>query len=118
MLELTICYLSYDSLQDRIHDILSTSSNPSILSSVSTIFRVAMEDPVRSLAPRNSTTSLSTLEEESSYTEPTYGQKQLQALEDLNMQGLVNTFQFLPVNRGHVTKVLNWFPELISKIIE
>lgn len=60
-----------------------------------------------------SSTTLSTLDEDVAF-----GQRQLHALEELNMQGLVNTFQFLPLNRGHVTKVLNWFPELITKIIE
>jgi len=40
------------------------------------------------------------------------------ALEDLNMQGLASSFQFLPVNRGHATKMINWIPELVVKIIE
>ena len=75
-----------------------------------------MEDSSNSnseLPPKGSTSSLGTLEED--VTGPN---KQLTALEELNMQGLANTFQFLPPNRGHVKKVLNWFPELISKIIE
>ncbi|KAH8118768.1 hypothetical protein DFH11DRAFT_1839273 [Phellopilus nigrolimitatus] len=105
--------LAYDGLQEKIHDIFTTSSNPSILSSASAIFRVAMEDAARSVAAKGSSSTLSTLDEDA-----TYGQRQLHALEELGMQGLANTFQFLPLNRGHVTKVLNWFPELISKIIE
>lgn len=74
-----------------------------------------MEDDTRITAIKGSTSTLSTVDEDAAYVS---GQRQLQALEEVNMQGLVNTFQFLPVNRGHITKVLNWFPELISKIIE
>ncbi|KAI5118442.1 hypothetical protein M0805_000576 [Coniferiporia weirii] len=105
--------LAYDGLQEKVHDIFTTSTNPSILSSASTIFRVAMEDAAQNVAAKGSTSTLSTVDEDVAY-----GQRQLHALEELNMQGLANTFQFLPLNRGHVTKVLNWFPELISKIIE
>lgn len=72
-----------------------------------------MEDASRSAVAKGSTSTLGTLDEDAAY-----GQRQLHALEEMNMQGLANTFQFLPLNRGHVTKVLNWFPELITKIIE
>lgn len=72
-----------------------------------------MEDAANNVAAKGSSSTLSTLDEETAY-----GSRQLHALEELNMQGLANTFQFLPLNRGLATKVLNWFPELITKIIE
>lgn len=34
------------------------------------------------------------------------------------MQGLANSFQFLPPNQGHATKMMNWISELVMKIIE
>ena len=46
------------------------------------------------------------------------GKNHLLALEDLNMRGLANNFQFLPVNRGHATKMITWIPELVMKIVE
>lgn len=72
-----------------------------------------MENASRPTSAKESTSTLSTLDEES-----TSGQKQKQALKELNMQGLSSTFQFLPLNRGYVSKVLHWFPGLISKIID
>jgi neurofibromin 1 len=45
------------------------------------------------------------------------GKNHLLALEDLNMRGLASSFQFLPVNRGHATKMITWIPELVAKII-
>ena len=75
-----------------------------------------MEDVSRTTsAKKGSSTSLGTVDEDSTYV---LGQKQQHALEDLHMQGLADTFQFLPPNAGHVAKVLAWFPELITKIIE
>ncbi|KAL5507799.1 IRA2 [Sanghuangporus vaninii] len=105
--------LAYDGLQDKIYDIFTTSSNPSVLSSASAVFRIAMEDASHNAMTKGSSSTLGTLDEDA-----TNGQRQLRALEEINMQGLANTFQFLPLNLGHVTKVLNWFPELITKIIE
>jgi len=107
--------LIYESLQERINDSVANSTNSSILSSVSTIFRVAMEDPGRELQARSSQTSLGTMDENSKYGP---GQRHIRALTELNMQGLANAFQFLPMNRGHANKLLNWFPELIARIIE
>jgi neurofibromin 1 len=46
------------------------------------------------------------------------GKNHLLALDDLNMRGLASSFQFLPPNRGHATKMIKWIPELITKIIE
>lgn len=104
----------YDGLQDKIHDVFTTSTNSAILSSASIIFRIAMADSsiATEAPPKGSMSSLGTVDEDNA------GSKQLSALEELNMQGLANTFQFLPANRGHVKKILNWFPELITKIIE
>ena len=107
--------LRFDGLQDKIHDVFTTSTNSAILSSASIIFRIAMEDSSNApeAPPKGSMASLSTVDEDNMGPS-----KQLTALEELNMQGLANTFQFLPANRGHVKKILNWFPELITKIIE
>lgn len=102
-------------MQEKIHDTFANSSNPAILASVSTVFRVAMEDASRNVALRGSSSTLGTLDEETAYMS---GRRHAHALEELNMQGLATTFQFLPPNGGHVTTVLKWFPELIAKIIE
>jgi len=56
--------------------------------------------------------SLSTVAE-NSISSHTY----LNALEDLRMQGLADSFQFLPPNRGHATKLLQWIPALVTLMI-
>ena len=54
----------FDGLQDKIHDIFLSSNNPSILSSASIVYRVAMEDSNNNSFPKGSTSTLSTLDEE------------------------------------------------------
>lgn len=83
------------------------------MSSASAVFRVAMEDSARTAATKGSQSTLSTVDEDTAL-----GQKQLHALEELNMQGLANEFVFLSANRSDAATVIKWFPELISKIIE
>lgn len=41
----------------------------------------------------------------------------LDALDRLEMQGLANSFQFLPPNRGHATRMINWIPLLVNLMI-
>ncbi|TDL29911.1 hypothetical protein BD410DRAFT_780416, partial [Rickenella mellea] len=106
--------LSYEGLQEKIYDTFASSTNPNILSAVSTIFRGAMEDPIRGIASKGSASTLSTVEESSAFGP---GRRHLLALEELSMQGIASTFQFLPLNRGHATKMLQWFPEIIARII-
>ena len=102
----------YDCLQSKIHDIFTSSLSPNLLTSASAVFRVVMEDAATSYT-KGSTSTLSTLDEDAAF-----GQRQKHALEEFNMHGLINQFQFLPMNQGHVDKVLKWFPDLITKIIE
>lgn len=99
-------------MQDRIRDIFAKSSNPSVIRSVSNISRVAFQDPGRFNDAYRSTSTLSTVEENSINT-----RTQLGALEELGMQGLADTFQFLPPNRGHATKLLQWIPKLVTLMI-
>jgi neurofibromin 1 len=40
------------------------------------------------------------------------------ALEEWGLPGLASSFQFLALNRGHVTTMINWIPELVARIIE
>ncbi|KAG6854444.1 hypothetical protein C0991_006523 [Blastosporella zonata] len=102
--------LVYDSLQDRIKDVLANASHPSIIRSVSTIFRVSVQDQARQTALRGSTSTLGTVDEPQGP-----GQKHLNALDDLGMQGLANNLTFL---RGsHATTMINWIPGLVSLII-
>ncbi|KAG6919754.1 hypothetical protein DXG01_001588 [Tephrocybe rancida] len=102
--------LVYDSLQDRIKDVLANASNPSIIRSVSTIFRVSVQDHSRQTTLRGSTSTLGTLDEVQGP-----GQKHLNALDDLGMQGLANNLTFL---RGpHATTMINWIPGLVTLII-
>lgn len=85
------------------------------MSAVSNVFRVAMHNYDRSAPLQGSMSTLSTVEEGSVHGP---GRSHLYALEELGMQGLANSFQFLPANRGHATKMINWISELVMKIIE
>ena len=85
------------------------------MSSVSNVFRVAMYNYERGAAPQGSASTLSTVEEGSVHGP---GRSHLYALEELRMQGLASSFQFLPINRGQATKIINWISELVMKIIE
>jgi neurofibromin 1 len=76
---------------------------------------VALQDPSRLNTLRGSASTLSTVDEASTHGP---GRNHLIALEDLGMQGLASSFQFLPNNRGHATKMINWIPELVIRIIE
>ena len=107
--------ISYDSLQDKIKDAFANSSNPWILAAVSNVFRVAMTDPERALPSRGSASTLSTVDEMTTHGP---GRGHMFALEEQGMQGLANSFQFLPANRGQATKMINWISELVMKIIE
>ncbi|KDR84288.1 hypothetical protein GALMADRAFT_87191 [Galerina marginata CBS 339.88] len=111
-----IISITYETIQDRVREVFANSSNASIIRSVSTIFRVALQDPVRSSNASTSQASTSTLSvvEENSIGP---GRSHLNALEDLGMQGLANNFQFLPPGKGHSTKMINWIPGLITLMI-
>ena len=98
-------------MQDRIHDILANSSNQFIIRSVSNISRVALRDFTK--FSNGSASTLSTVDENSITSSFTY----LNALEELGMQGLANSFQFLPPNREHATKLLQWIPALVTLMI-
>ena len=100
----------------------ANSNSPNILLSVSNVFRVATHEmeraaPVssRSLAGAGSASTLSTVEENGIHGP---GKRHLSALEEQGMQGLVNSFQFLPLNRGQATKMIQWISELVMKMIE
>lgn len=122
----------YDGLQDRIKETFSNSSNPNIIKAVSNIFRIALQgmsgplfqarvnltnqisDPVRLSALRGSASTVGATEQASHGP----GKAHLQALDELHMRGLASSFQFLPTNQGHATKIITWIPELVTKIIE
>ena len=102
-------------MQDRVRDIFANSSNSSIIGSVSNIFRVALQDTTKftsSSAAHGSTSSLGTVDENSIGSHA-----HIHALEELGMQGLADSFQFLPPNRGHATKLLQWIPTLVTLMI-
>lgn len=104
---------SYEGIQDRVKDTFANSSNASIIRSASNVFQVALQDTSRPGMLRGSASTLTTSDD--SQVGP--GRSHLSALDDMNMQGLANSFQFLPPNRGHVTKMINWIPALIALII-
>jgi hypothetical protein len=99
-------------MQYRVKDIFANSSNPFIISSVSNIFRVALQDSTR-FSDGSTSTILSTVDENST----TSSRTQFSALEELRMLGLMDSFQFLPPNRGHTTKLLQWIPDLVTHMI-
>jgi hypothetical protein len=98
-------------MQDRVKDVFSNSSNPSIIRSISNILRVALQDSTRS--SDGSTSTLGTVDENLITT----SRKHYNALEELGMQGLAGSIQFLPPNRGHTAKLLEWIPDLVTLMI-
>jgi len=102
-------------MQERIKDIFANSSNPSIVRSVCIILRVALQDPGRShyVSRHGSATTLNTIDD--GPIGP--GRTHILALEELGMQGLANSFTFLPPNKGHSTKVIKWIPTLVTLIL-
>lgn len=69
----------------------------------------------RALGGAGSASTLSTVDE----TVPRGpGRQHLSMLEEQGMQGLVNNFQFLALNRGNATKMIQWISELVMKMIE
>lgn len=102
---------SYDTLQDRIKDSFANSSNAAIIKAVSSIFRNA-QDPLRLGGIRAASMStLSTVEEVS----PAENLKH--RLEELGMDGLTTSFQFLAPNRSHWSKIAAWISDLVHKIV-
>ncbi|KAH9927288.1 uncharacterized protein B0H18DRAFT_1161603 [Fomitopsis serialis] len=106
--------MAYESLQDRIKEAFANSASPAILCAVSNLFRVAVHDAGSNGTAPGSASSLSI--EDGLPHGP--GRSHLFALEEQGMQGLANSFQFLPPNQGHATKMMNWISELVMKIIE
>ena len=99
----------------------ANSNSPTILSAVSNVFRVATYELERitpstaRLMGAGSASTLSTVDESVVHGP---GRRHLNALEEQGMQGLVNSFQFLPLNRGQATKMIQWISELVMKMIE
>ncbi|KAF9480190.1 hypothetical protein BDN70DRAFT_931958 [Pholiota conissans] len=103
----------YDTMQDRIKDTFANSSNPAIIRAVSNVFRVALQDNIRSSNnSHGSTSTLGTVEENN-----LAGRSHLNALDELGMQGLALNFTFLPPHRGVGTKMINWIPTLVTLMI-
>ncbi|KAK7053933.1 hypothetical protein R3P38DRAFT_3343387 [Favolaschia claudopus] len=116
-----ILAMTYDGLQDKIHDIFTKASNPTIIRAVSSIYRVAQDhDRHRFSSPAiprggGSTSTLSTVEESNHFIP---GRTHLQALEDINMGGVATNLGFLPLGGGHATKVIQWIPELVNLMVQ
>lgn len=98
-------------MQDRVNDIFANSLNPSIMRSASNIVLAALQDVTR--CSQGSMSSLSSVDENS----PCSSRTHFDALEELGMQGLANSFQFLPANRGHTSNLLEWIPALVTLMI-
>jgi hypothetical protein len=123
-IHLLLCHFCFCCLLNNLTDtmasktrskrLLRTPINPNIIKAVSDIFNIALQDPIRLGGLRGSASTLGTIDE--IIQGP--GKHHLQALDELNMRGLASSFQFLPIDRGHATKMITWIPELITKIIE
>lgn len=103
----------YESLHEKIRDMFANSSRPEILKAVSNLFGVAMQqDSSRSILGRGSASTLGTVDEIGP------GRRHISELEELGLQGLPNSFQFLPTGRGQATKMINWISELVARMLE
>ena len=102
--------LRYDHLQDKIKDTFANSSNVSIIRAVSEIYTVSVRERLRT-GLRDSSSTLGTGSDDS------WKRRQFNALDEIGMLGLANSFAFLPRDRGHATKMINWIPALIERII-
>ncbi|KAI1796034.1 hypothetical protein LXA43DRAFT_649826 [Ganoderma leucocontextum] len=114
--------VAYETLQDKIKETFGVSNSPAILFAISNVFRVATHEMERSVPPSSRTlggagsaSTLSTVDEGASKGP---GRQHLSMLEDQGMQGLANSFQFLALNRGNATKMIQWISELVMKMIE
>ncbi|KAI0065862.1 hypothetical protein BV25DRAFT_1988944 [Artomyces pyxidatus] len=108
--------ITYEGLQDRVTAAFANSSNPAVLNAASSIFHVALQDPIRSAPYNGSLSTLNTVDEGSIHGP---GRNQLAALEELGMTGLANPFGFISSNKPQAAaKVVNWIAELVSRIIE
>jgi hypothetical protein len=109
----------YDGLQDKIREVFSKASNPTIIRAVSNVFRLAQDydqPRFRATLPRGgSTSTLSTVEEANTFTP---GRSHLEALEELSMAGVASNFVFLPLTGGAATKVIQWIPELVGLMVQ
>lgn len=101
-------YSSYDTLQDKIKETLAVSGNASIIRAVSNIFRLS-QDPMHTLTVQGgSVSTLSTVDE---------GNGLKKRLEELSMEGLATSFQFLAPNRSQWSRIAAWISELVLKIV-
>ncbi|KAJ6515229.1 hypothetical protein C8R45DRAFT_1049017 [Mycena sanguinolenta] len=94
-----IVAMTYDGLQDKIQDVFSKASNPTIIRAVSNIYRMAQD----------------TVEEATQFTP---GRTHLQALEDISMSGVASNFVFLPLTGGHALKAMQWIPDLLNLMVQ
>ncbi|KAG2060194.1 hypothetical protein BDR06DRAFT_948277 [Suillus hirtellus] len=101
----------YDILQDRIKDAFANSSNAAIIRAVTSIFRNAQDSLRLGSINSMSVSTLSTVDEGSP------AQSLKQKLEDLGMDGLTTSFQFLAPNRVHWSKIAAWISDLVLKIV-
>lgn len=111
MVDLLPLHHSYDTLQDKIKETFAVSSNASIIRTVSNIFRLS-QDPLRVMTIQGeSMSTLSTVEEGNGM------QALKKRLEELNMEGLATSFQFLAPNRNQWSRIAAWISELVLKIV-
>ncbi|KAG2156346.1 hypothetical protein DEU56DRAFT_231415 [Suillus clintonianus] len=101
----------YDILQDRIKDAFANSSNAAIIRAVTSIFRNAQDSLRLGSLHSMSVSTLSTVDE----CNPAQSLKQ--KLEELGMDGLTTSFQFLAPNRIHWSKIAAWISDLVLKIV-
>ncbi|KAG8218508.1 hypothetical protein J3R82DRAFT_4145 [Butyriboletus roseoflavus] len=116
LLDVSIAYpellsMIYDTLQDRIKETFAVSGNASIIRAVSNIFRLS-QDPLCALAVQGG--SMSTL---STVDEGNGAQGLKKRLEELSMEGLATSFQFLAPNRSQWSRIAAWISELVLKIV-
>ncbi|KAF7975643.1 hypothetical protein HWV62_9093 [Athelia sp. TMB] len=105
--------MAYDGLQERVKYIFANSSNGNIIKAVSHVFRIALGDSDRLATLRNSASTIGTVDEVTQGPSKAH----LMALDELGMRGLASSFQFVNPRVG-ATKLINWIPELVAKILE
>lgn len=102
----------FGNLQDKVINAFHSASNPAILRYVSSLYRISQPESPGFINYDDTSSSTLNITDDSSVTPAL-----LNALEAHQMQGLAQSLQFLPLQHGYATKMINWIPSLVDLMI-